>query len=401
MDMRKILELIEETSVPLTEGINSPNIQVMSLEDFVNSEHKDIDEALEEANDKEMFGANFSKLSDDELKAYLDRILQKKKSKSDKYNLPYIHGSSIPIVDQNGKEYDLDKLRAQITERPKKILKQNEKMKHSDGSSTIYFNVGLPALRGLAVNEKNGDFVVVNTCPQAGSCKLLCFAMKGGYVQYKATSEAQTRLVNYLLNDPDGFMRQLKSEIKEAHDKYSKKNTKVAIRWHDAGDFFSPEYMRAAYSLAREMPDVDFYAYTKIADVAKADKPENFKINFSMGSQPSQEKQIDYTVDKHSKIVPKEVFTDLVKREPIPGKKPNKKGKIPTRMVYKDKQSIDALKQRISHKYSIKPETILTYDEMMNKPKGKEMKWNVIVKPGDGDDSANRNDVLGTYLLEH
>lgn len=120
MDMRKILELIEETSVPLTEGINSPNIQVMSLEDFVNSEHKDIDEALEEANDKEMFGANFSKLSDDELKAYLDRILQKKKSKSDKYNLPYIHGSSIPIVDQNGKEYDLDKLRAQITERQKR-----------------------------------------------------------------------------------------------------------------------------------------------------------------------------------------------------------------------------------------------------------------------------------------
>ena len=28
-------------------------------------------------------------------------------------------------------------------------------------------------------------------------------------------------------------------------------------------------------------------------------------------------------------------------------------------------------------------------------------KWNVIVKPGDGDDAANRSDVLGVYNLEH
>ena len=27
--------------------------------------------------------------------------------------------------------------------------------------------------------------------------------------------------------------------------------------------------------------------------------------------------------------------------------------------------------------------------------------WNVVVAPGDGDDSANRADVLGTYLLMH
>ena len=43
----------------------------------------------------------------------------------------------------------------------------------------------------------------------------------------------------------------------------------------------------------------------------------------------------------------------------------------------------------------------ITYDEMMNIPVGDKPKWNVIVKPGDGDDSANRADVIGTWLLIH
>ena len=63
------------------------------------------------------------------------------------------------------------------------------------------------------------------------------------------------------------------------------------------------------------------------------------------------------------------------------------------------------MKDRIAIKYSIKPESIITYDEMMKKPVSKEEgdknKWNVIVKPGDGDDAANRNDVLSSLLLIH
>ena len=43
----------------------------------------------------------------------------------------------------------------------------------------------------------------------------------------------------------------------------------------------------------------------------------------------------------------------------------------------------------------------LIKDEMVTIPVGTEPNLNVIVKPGDGDDSANRADVLGTYLLLH
>lgn len=405
MNLRKILALITENSKE--SGTFASGMRVQTLKQFVDDAHSEVDEELDEAS-PHFLGATSRTLDDEELKGYLDRVLAKEKDKSDKYKLPYIHGGNIPIVDENGKKYNLDALRNEITTRPEKILKQNEKMQHSDGSSTIYFNVGLPALKGLAVNEKNDDFVVVDTCPMAGQCKTYCYAMKGGYVQWKASSMSQTRLLNYLMNDPDGFMAKMEKEIKDAEKKYGKKNTKVAIRWHDAGDFFSPQYMSAAYALARKFPDVDFYAYTKIASVALGAKPGNFLINFSMGSQPSQEKQIDYKEVKHSKVVPKELFNDLVIREKTPTGKTNKKTGKPlttSEMKYKDAASIKALKDRLAAKYSIDPESILTYDEMKRKSDKKGLKnsekYNVIVKPGEGDDSANRHDVLGTYLLFH
>ena len=119
-------------------------------------------------------------------------------------------------------------------------------------------------------------------------------------------------------------------------------------------------------------------------------------------------RQIDYKQVKHSKVVPKELFADLIVREHIPTGKTNKKTGEPitkSEMKYKNASSIQALKDRLAAKYSIAAKTILTYDEMMRKKDKKGLdnseKYNVIVKPGEGDDSANRHDVLGTYLLLH
>jgi len=48
---------------------------------------------------------------------------------------------------------------------------------------------------------------------------------------------------------------------------------------------------------------------------------------------------------------------------------------------------------------------ISIYDEMIDMPYDQNVdttpKWNIIVKAGDGDVSAMRKDVLGTYLLIH
>lgn len=392
MELRQYLNIILENSDVKHKGSHPPEMEVMTLDQFL---EKNLDDG--EVDEAKLQNVSSRPVDDKEMSDYLTRIVGKSKAKTDKYKMPYVHKSNIPIVDKDGNKYDLEKLKDEIKTRPAKVLKQNEKMQHSDGTSSIYFNVGMPALVGLAVDEDKDDFVVINTCPGAGQCKIYCYAMKGGYVQWKGVSMAQTRLLNWLYNDPNGFMKELDDEVSKAHKKYSKKNTKVVIRWHDAGDFFSPDYLNYAIDLAKKNPDVDFYAYTKIADVAKANLPHNFKINFSSGAKPSQEKQIDLTKTKSSFVVPREMFNDLIAKE---GNKLIKDSQ--GRMQFKSGKDLETFKQRLAAKYSVDPKTILTYDQMMSKPAGKEKnKYNVIVMPGDGDDSANRSDVLGTYLVFH
>ena len=283
-------------------------------------------------------------------------------------------------------------------------------MQHSDGTTSIFYNIGLPALTGLGYDEEKKEFVIINTCPGAGECKTFCYALKGGYVQWAPVSLSQTRILNYLYNDPSGFFDQLNAEIDEQKRKGDAKQEKhkVTVRWHDAGDFFSDEYLDLAYKLAATHPTVDFYAYTKRADVSGAtqNRPPNFMINFSMGARRAEQKRFDFGTQKHSIVVPRELFTDLIQKD---GNKliKDENGKI----QWNNEQDWETFKQRLAAKYSIKPDSIISYEEMMEKPLGgahadgdrnfKRDLWNVVVAPGDGDDSANRADVLGTYLLMH
>ena len=382
----KFIDLL--TEVKMYEGLGLPADSIQTLDQFVNSS------GLEEA---DMLGAMTRPLTPDEMQDYLAKTAAGKKTKMDKYTMPYVHRGNIEIKDEQDRKFDLDKLKAAIITRPTKLLKQNEKITHSGGETAQYYNIGLPALKGLAVNEKTGDFIVVDTCPGAGACKVYCYAKKGGYVQWKASSMSQTKVLNFLLNDPQGFKAKLESEIQTEVDKFAKKGAKVVIRWHDAGDFFSPDYVDLAYSVARKFHQVDFYAYTKMANVATGNKPDNFKMNFSMGATPEQEKQIQPKTTKHSTVVPKPMFTDLILKDDKGKLIKDKDGKI----QFKSPEAIDILKDKLSAKYGVPKDTIVTYDEMKVIPIGKEPKLNVIVKPGDGDESANRADVVGTWLLIH
>ena len=423
----KLIDLLIE--VKMCEGIGLPTSAVQSLDSFVKQE-LDINQELDES---DMLGAGTTELPSDEFQRYLDRSagqpafykktglpkLDKKgkqtyattKNPTDKFKFPYVHpkfAREIQIVDPSGRRFDLDKLKTHITTRPVKILKQNAKISHSGGKSAQFYNIGLPALKGLGYDEKNQKFVIINTCPGAGKCKVYCFAMKGGYVQYVPVNTTQTRQLNFLLNDPNGYKNMLSNEIRVAVEKNSIKNVKTVIRWHDAGDFFSPDYLNLAYSVANTFPDVDFYAYTKIANVAQGNKPVNFKMNFSAGAKDEEEKQIDFQTTKNSTVVPIQMFADLVDRMEIPDpefkpnpNKPDKKAKLIKKLVYKSPSAINILKKKLALKYNFPEDSVITYDEMMEIPVGDKPKWNVIVKSGDGDDSANRSDVLGTWLLIH
>jgi hypothetical protein len=382
-----VMEVMYEQSLP--SGVSSKAI--MSLGQFLQSAQ--VDEA-----EGEFLGAKTSTMSPEEMQAYLGRIKGKEKALTDKYKMPYIHGGNIEIKDEQNRTYDLDKLRTAVTTRPSQILKQNAKMAKSVGKGTIFFDIGLPALKGLAVNEKTGEFIIVDTCPGAGACKVYCYAKKGGYVQWKAASMSQTRLLNYLVNDPQGFKSQFESELRSKLGTVGKKGKKIVVRWHDAGDFFSPEYLDLAYGIARDFPDVLFYAYTKMASVAKSSKPSNFIINFSMGATPEQEKQIDFGKEKHSTVIPKPMFDKYVARDEAGKVTRDDKGRI----QFKDDEALKSFKKDLAAKYSVPVESVLTYDEMLETPESSEEgKYNVIVRPGDGDVSASRRDVKGTYLLIH
>jgi hypothetical protein len=333
------------------------------------------------------------------------------KTKGDKYKMPYIHRSSVvTYLSPDGKTYDEDAVKQTLAIRPKSLLKQNEKMKHSNGEFEQFFNVGFAALVGIALDEQTNKLIIVNTCPGAGSCKVECFAMKGGKIQFKAAWQSDGRILTYLLNDPDGFFNQLSSEIsREASaaakgDKKFPNGWQTTVRWHDAGDFFSPEYLDMALKMAAKHPDVKFYAYTKMAGAALADKPDNFIINWSEGANTAQEKQIkaqDPKLDntKNSRIVPEKLFYDLLAKD----EKGNLEKTADGAWQPAGPQELQQMKQRIATEYGISANSILSYTEYMAKrnsiPAG--MKYNVIVAPGEGDVSANDPGVLSTLLLRH
>jgi hypothetical protein len=358
------------------------------------------------------FGAKVRPMTDEEMQDYAGRIMENKsKAKKDKnynihdmtrdkYNLPYVHSGNIPIVDNTGKEYDLGRLKAQIMQRPDKLLKQNEKMQHSGGKTEQYYNIGLPALKGLAVNEKTGQFVVVDTCPGSGLCKTYCYAMRGKYIQFKNTSMNLSRVLNFLLNHPDKFKARLKAEIGLAVAD-ADEDTQVVVRWHDAGDFFSPQYLSMAFDIARTFPEVKFYAYTKVGDVANAKKPANFIISFSEDAQPREIKKVDLTQIKQSRTVPQKMFWDLIVTQG-----PHTVKDAEGRVQFKDAKARNEFKNRLVATYKIPKDTILFYDQYMKMGNDGKLGntpyyWNVVVPPGAGDNPSADALVGGTYLMWH
>lgn len=390
-----------------------PGLQIQSLEDFVEDEINE-NVNISEQDDEEMLGISSKEPSEEEIQDYLDRVMKGQKTEKEKYIMPYVHNKVLVQIQgpsvvlnkegtgamnaETGKKVDVEALKKTLTQRPPQILSQNQKMQKSGGETYQFFNFGIPALKGLAVNEKTNKFAVVNTCPGAGACQRFCYALKGGYIQYPASFMKQTRMLNYLLNDPKGFFDQLKNEIAKQKSKFDKKKVKLVIRWHDAGDFFSESYRTMFFDVVKAFPDIIFYSYTKVAQNVLADAPDNFVINFSQGAKRKEEVKVDTKNIKHSAVVEKSLFTDLVQRV----EKTDEKGKVIKSWAFKSDQDLNTFKTRLADKYDLDTNSILSYEEMLDTPLSSEKgKYNVIVLPGQGDESASRSDVLGTYLLIH
>lgn len=295
---------------------------------------------------------------------------------------PYVHAKSTLM--NTGSKIDIDHFTKEITKAPNNLVNTNDKILKSGGPNEFVYKTGLPAFRGIAYDMERGTFHYINTCPGAGTCVAICYAMKGRYIQYPAAYDSMTRRLNYLLNSPDKYEEQLYNELKEKaveHRALQGYKHKVILRWNDSGDFFTKKYVKIAEDvMARLQKDgynVESYAYTKMGDVANT---SNIDTTFSKGANKREAGKVDTGSHKFSDIVPKELFKDLDLHK------------------IQDEQE---LKNRVAKHFNVNPAHVITYDEMMQTPKGEVPKWTVIVTPDNGDDAAFRKDVKAILLTQH
>jgi hypothetical protein len=364
----------------------------------LNVEHGATDEALK-------LDAPQQSWSSQDMQDYLSRVKTGTKTKADKFK-PIIHGSNVKAItkDDGGEEWDLDDLKQQIMQPPRQILGTNAKMAKSKAEGAITYDLTLPALSGIVVDEETGEFVEVITCPGAGECQTYCYARKGGYVMFPASSMSAAQALNFLVNHPSDYMEKFDGEVKKAAALASKNGIKLLVRIHDAGDFFSKEYYNLMMDVARNNPDVKFYFYTKMGQiVTDPDTPDNVVKQFSPGAKSHEVKTVQLQRDagKHVKdavTLPKDMFRDLFVTDAKGKYVKDEKG----RTQVKSAEAWQQFRQELGAKYNIDPDTVITYDEMNRIPEGPAPKWNVVVFPaGHGDLGASRLDVANQFLMFH
>lgn len=304
----------------------------------------------------------------------------------EKFNkgMPYIHAKSSFFKKGEG-DVDIDYFIKEMTKKPNNVINTNEKILKSGGPHEYVYKTGIPAFRGIAYDMDKGTFHYINTCPGAGECVSICYAMKGRYIQYPVAYDSMTRRLNYLLNFPDKYEEQMYLELKakaQEHKALKGYKAKVILRWNDSGDFFAKRYVKIAENVLEKLKgegyNVESYAYTKVGDVAN---DANFgNATFSSGANKKETGKINQKTQKMSKVVPTELFKglDLMKMD--------------------DEQ---LLKSKVADYFKLNPNEIITYDELMSTSKGDVPKWHVIVTPNDGDDAAFRNDVKTILLTQH
>lgn len=138
-------------------------------------------------------------------------------------------------------------------------------MKADPSKHTIDFSTSNSKLSKDGIISFN--LPAVETCPGAGKCAKYCYADTGSFLRFYKTT-MPPRVGNWLSSQRDDFPDRMIQHLRQWKD--TGKNPKDnkwfpfrAVRIHDSGDFYSPKYIDHWTKIARELPDVQFYAYTK------------------------------------------------------------------------------------------------------------------------------------------
>jgi hypothetical protein len=161
------------------------------------------------------------------------------------------------------------------------MFTQNSKMKKSGKKHKVKIvNFTLPALKSVT-----GMVICVN----ADKCATGCYARQGAY---RFSNVAKKHEENLQATLHDLFVTAAIAELSKFKANF--------VRIHDSGDFYSVDYLNKWIAIARAMPTVKFYAYTKMVSMVKSVKlPDNMTIIFSFGGK---EDKLILSSDRHSRV---------------------------------------------------------------------------------------------------
>ncbi|WP_309115995.1 hypothetical protein [Saccharothrix sp.] len=178
--------------------------------------------------------------------------------------------------------------------RPKTLLTQNSRL-----AKLKIVNWSIPA---LATRLPDGR--TVSTCPAAGICALPCYARQGAYLWPSVKRRHQANLL-FVLDDLRGWGEAMIAELTRRNQR--SKQT-LWVRVHDAGDYFSDDYLLEWLRVARVCPAVRIYSYTKEVErfkrLVEPDPPENFFWVYSLGGR--EDHLLDPSVDRVADVFPDE-----------------------------------------------------------------------------------------------
>ena len=301
------------------------------------------------------------------------------------------------VQDEDIPDFDLNKLKKILMTVPneEQLLGKNQKMAKSN-----FYNISLPALKSLIYHKNTNKFYVITTCSKAKECIAWCYAQMGNYVQYDAPIRLKMQKLNYLINHWDEWKNRVIARIEHVN-KYKKRDTETVVRWHDSGDFISPDYLEIAFDIARATPNVYHYAYTKEVSMVKgANVPPNFEFKFSLEGHERKEITPE---DPTGVVAPEDLFKEFWKEKPEGVDDKTWKASGMWNFTPEEKNIV---RDRIARHYGIKdPNQILWHDDYIKIPHDRtqehERKWYVIGKPGDTDIPASRKDTMGIINLLH
>ena len=199
----------------------SPN-DFMPLEDYI--KEVPCTTGINEDNPTE-FGAKIKPVGD------IQKMLTKKSGEIQTGHQDYetggrIHAGTIEDISTEEGGFNVEELKKILMHVPtqSQFLSQNAKM-----GKTNFYNVTLPAFKGLIYNQTDDKFYVVTVCTKAGECLKDCYAQMGRYIMFDATVRLNTQKLNYLLNHWTEWKSRMITTIKTLSW-----GGGAVIRWHDS-----------------------------------------------------------------------------------------------------------------------------------------------------------------------